>query len=310
MERLLGHAILARMITDHRQNPAGPQGIAKGRQRRGQPFQFLVDGNPDRLEEAGEIPRPRGGAEGTPDRVHEVVAGGKRGPLPAANDLAGQPRRPALIAPIAKPASQLLLGGGIQQVGSGGAVLPHPHVQLSAGAEAEPPGVLIELPGGDAKVQEDGVRPERRHRLERLGGGIGGLHDAEVRVGEPPPGNGDRVGVAIDAKHPGTPGEEGGGVTAITKGAIDDPLGAGKRLEDRLQQDRQVKRRGQGDLAGSGMHNTPPAEADGVLDLATAAGLTGLEPATSAVTVRHSNQAELQPLLHSREIYPVSPLVG
>ena len=26
-----------------------------------------------------------------------------------------------------------------------------------------------------------------------------------------------------------------------------------------------------------------------------ATGLTGLEPATSAVTVRHSNQAELQP---------------
>ena len=30
------------------------------------------------------------------------------------------------------------------------------------------------------------------------------------------------------------------------------------------------------------------------------AGLTGLEPATSGVTDRHSNQAELQPLLYSR----------
>src|SRR5690349_21658200 len=35
---------------------------------------------------------------------------------------------------------------------------------------------------------------------------------------------------------------------------------------------------------------------DGVARSTERAGLTGLEPATSAVTVRHSNQAELQPL--------------
>ena len=40
--------------------------------------------------------------------------------------------------------------------------------------------------------------------------------------------------------------------------------------------------------------NTPSARANGVPGI-PGAGLTGLEPATSAVTVRHSNQAELQP---------------
>ena len=38
-----------------------------------------------------------------------------------------------------------------------------------------------------------------------------------------------------------------------------------------------------------------PVRQDGVRFVSGRAGLTGLEPATSAVTVRHSNQAELQP---------------
>src|SRR3954462_11837587 len=41
-------------------------------------------------------------------------------------------------------------------------------------------------------------------------------------------------------------------------------------------------------------HNTPSART-GCSFKQQRAGLTGLEPATSAVTVRHSNQAELQP---------------
>src|SRR5687768_6305959 len=46
--------------------------------------------------------------------------------------------------------------------------------------------------------------------------------------------------------------------------------------------------------------NTPSGR-DGVLRSTKRAGLTGLEPATSAVTVRHSNQAELQPQQQSAQ---------
>ena len=47
--------------------------------------------------------------------------------------------------------------------------------------------------------------------------------------------------------------------------------------------------------------NTTPRLLDGVPEQERA-GLTGLEPATSAVTVRHSNQAELQPPFGGRNI--------
>src|SRR5687767_2542776 len=46
-----------------------------------------------------------------------------------------------------------------------------------------------------------------------------------------------------------------------------------------------------------------PVRKDGVRFVSGRAGLTGLEPATSAVTVRHSNQAELQPPEGGRNIY-------
>jgi hypothetical protein len=53
---MLHDPVLAGMITDDRQRAARREGVAEGREHRVEPFEFSVDGNPERLEEPGELP--------------------------------------------------------------------------------------------------------------------------------------------------------------------------------------------------------------------------------------------------------------
>ncbi len=84
-------------------------------------------------------------------------------------------------------------------------------------------------------------------------------------------------------------------MTAVTHGGVHDAARPGRRGQDLGQQDRLVQRLGvAGGHGMAGKRKTHPVQ-ETECGTERTTGLTGLEPATSAVTVRHSNQAELQP---------------
>ena len=105
------------------------------------------------------------------------------------------------------------------------------------------------------------------------------------------------AGIAVDAQHLGARAPERLRVAAVAQGRVHRAARARGGGEHRREQDRDVDwDRGVGHVAAPGSKTKHPVRGDGVARSTEGAGLTGLEPATSAVTVRHSNQAELQPL--------------
>ena len=116
-------------------------------------------------------------------------------------------------------------------------------------------------------------------------------------VAQPPAAHGDGGGIAVDAQHLGARPPERLGVAAVAQGRVDRAARPGRRREHRSEQNRNVDgARGVGHVGRRERKRNTPSARDGVARSTEGAGLTGLEPATSAVTVRHSNQAELQPL--------------
>ena len=63
-ERSLHQPILARMITDHGKRSAGPERVTEGGQGAGESAEFVVDGDPDGLEDPGEIAGAAAGLRG------------------------------------------------------------------------------------------------------------------------------------------------------------------------------------------------------------------------------------------------------
>src|SRR5690606_17500635 len=126
--------------------------VPKGRQCRLEACELLVDRNPQGLEGAGKVSGARAGPEHCPDRVDDIIAGGKRRAPPAPDDLPRQRARPALVSILVQNLRQLGLRGGIEQVRRRRSPAAHPHVQHRTGTKGESPLELIELAGGYAEV--------------------------------------------------------------------------------------------------------------------------------------------------------------
>ena len=119
-EGVLHHPILARMIADDRQPPAGHQGVAERGQRARRARQLVVHRDPDRLEQPGEIRRARARAQHRADRVDQVVAGRERLARPGAARLPAPAAGARRSSPYsAKIRSQLARSASIEQVGGG-----------------------------------------------------------------------------------------------------------------------------------------------------------------------------------------------
>ncbi len=146
---MFDEAILARMITDHRQNARGAKRIPEGRERRAKSLEFVVDRNAERLKAAGEIGGPAPGTERGPDGVHQVIAGPEEVAFPPTYDFPGQSCRAGFIAVVPEDGGELREGGPMQEIRRG--LIPslprHPHVERDAGPKGEAALVGVELPG-------------------------------------------------------------------------------------------------------------------------------------------------------------------
>src|SRR6185437_7554262 len=107
--------------------------------------------------------------------------------------------------------------------------------------------------------------------------------------------------VPIDPEHRRPDGTQCRSVTAVAQGGVYRSRRPADGLQQRAEQNRSVIGGGHWASASAQTRkkNTPSGRTGCWADRA---GLTGLEPATSAVTVRHSNQAELQPLRRRENI--------
>ena len=98
------------MITDHREAPARREGVAERGKGARETAQFVIDGDPDRLEEPGEIAGPRSRPEHRPDGVHQVVADGERRMGRGAGPTCSrQPPRAPLVAIVGEDRGELRL---------------------------------------------------------------------------------------------------------------------------------------------------------------------------------------------------------
>lgn len=249
------------MITDHEQNSSRRQRVAETREGRLEHIQLPVDRDPDRLKEPGEVGRSAGRSQHGPDRLDQVVAGGQGLAVPPADDLPAKGAGAAFIAVLAEDVPQCLRGRRGEQIGRGGegAVGVHPHVERRAGPEREPPRVAIELPGGDAEVEQDEIGPELRHRGQGVRRGEVGLEIADPGRAQPGAGGGERLGILVDGQDLTAQCQERAAVAAEPYGRVHDTdcaAGAGD-LADRPQQDGLVEQhRIHG--GGSWKRNTPP----------------------------------------------------
>ena len=77
MKELLDDAILARMITDHRQNSARLERLQERGQGARQAIQFVVHRDSHRLEQPGKVAGAGGGPQGSANGIDQVLADGK-----------------------------------------------------------------------------------------------------------------------------------------------------------------------------------------------------------------------------------------
>src|SRR5690349_2090063 len=122
------------------------------------------------------------------------------------------------------------------------------------------------------------------------------------RLAQTLPGKRDGLRVPVDPEHLGAATQQHGGMATISQGGIHSAASPVRGRLHRLQQNRDVVGRCLIRHRGLRDETQTPSGGRGARRSSKRAGLTGLEPATSAVTVRHSNQAELQPQNGGRNI--------
>src|SRR5207249_3766407 len=213
------------------------------------------------------------------------------GPPAAADHGAGEGRGAPLVGPVAEGGREIVLGPGVEHVRRRRA-LPrrHAHVEGRPGTKGKAAVRRIDLVRGESQVEEHPIR------VEGLNGGEGGrgpegreevFHVRRAQLGA---GGGERRGVTIESEDAGAGRAQQRGVPAAADGAGED--GYVKGGCDRLlvpsapENDDGPACRGR---RSRGLHPATRVQA----------GLTGLEPATSGVTDRHSNQLSYSPLRRS-----------
>ncbi len=159
-------------------------------------------------------------------------------------DLAGE----ALLAVRLEDALQLVLAGGVEDVGGRGPVarLVHPHVEWRVGAVTEAAVELIELQAGDAEVEQHRVRGAGQDVGDL---GVDGVHafEAVTEAGEAFTGQTQGLGVTVDPDGAGLAEalEHGLGVATHAEGGVDvESAGAlergGESVEDLGEHDGHV----------------------------------------------------------------------
>ncbi len=224
---------------------------------------FVVDEHPQGLKRAGgRVQAVRGlllaafvvGEGHALDVEDQLDQGGdaaKGFALALFDDAASQETVIRLIGEVTQGVGEGFFGEGIEQVGGGvRAALVHPHVERAVVAVAHAAGRVVDLHTGEAQVCEDDVEALRgglghyfsqpgEVAAEKLHRHIGALFD-EPFLGAFQL---DAVDIEPDelAGRADAPGE-GGGMSAITQGAVgDDAAGAGVQiLEDFGDHDRHV----------------------------------------------------------------------
>ncbi len=261
---MFDEAIFARMITDHRQNAGGEKRIPEGRESRTKSLEFIIDRDADGLEAAGKVGRPAPRAEGGPDGVHQVITDPEGVVSSPTDDVAGQSGGPRLVAIVPENRGEVRHGGVVQQIRRRGAPSPprHPHVERNTGPKGEPTQIGVELPGGDAEVEENEVGSELPDGGQRFGRGVVGLEQSETGVREPAADGGDRLGVLVDPEdgHPSL--QQRCGMPPESDSPVHHAGGGRGQIENLLPQDGKMGRRGRvrgGHEGTSPRRNTPPA---------------------------------------------------
>src|SRR6266511_3310355 len=198
-EGVLDDAILARVISDHRDAAAGDERGAQRRQRELELFELLVDHDPERLEQAREVGRPGACTPHLANRVHEIVARREGRAAPAPHDHPAELPRARLVGELPERLREALRGPGVEDVGGGHAPpRRHAHVERRRRTKGKPAGVRIELVGRDAQVQQDAVGAERLDGAEHLGRAERADGVADPLLTESRARGGERLRVAVD----------------------------------------------------------------------------------------------------------------
>ena len=279
------------MIAYHRKHPTGGEYVSVGRQGRRKLLELLVQGDSHGLKHAGEHPRSSTRTEHFANRVHQVVTHPERFPDPATRYRAGQGGSPPFVSVVPEGLGELRDVDGIEVIRSRPTARVHPHVQGDIAAEREPAGVIVELVRGDTQVEQDEVRPESLDGRDDVGLSKGANVRLDLR--EPFAHAGDRPRIPIEGQHIDAARREAARMTSPTHREVGGAAGILGEAENFFCQHR-LMITSHGAPMQSGPGGSPPGP---VIHswFGRQAGLTGLEPAASGVTDRHSNQLSYSP---------------
>ena len=218
------------MVGLHHDPASDRDGADRSRHGPPQHGQLVVDLHPQGLERPlGGV--PAGATSGSRDlgveQLDECCRGGEGLGLTAPDDRAGDLAGELLLAVVAQDPGEVTGAVGVQDVrGAGAGRLVHPHVEGRVDRVGEASLGDVELHRGDAEVEEHCVDRGQALFQEYLGDlVVDGVDRGEAITegGEPLPGEGESVGVTVDADDPrrGAAAENRFGVSAETQGGVD-----------------------------------------------------------------------------------------
>ena len=120
---------------------------------------LVIHGDSKRLEQTREISRPGARPQRAANGTDEVVADGERPRRTTPNNFASEAVRSAFVPIFAKDCCERVLVESIEQLGRGrnvgrGAAI-HAHVEWRVLAESEAARRIVDLMGGDPKVEQN-----------------------------------------------------------------------------------------------------------------------------------------------------------
>ena len=153
-----------------------------------------------------DVPGVKLAGNGPFDQSGQLVGADQRLPAPKIHHRRRNPPGLPLLPEVIKNIGQILFRQLVEQVGRGRSpARVHPHVQRSAGAEAEAPGRGIQLQGGNPKVEQDPIhRCDPQFAQGFSHGGKIPMADGQpfAEWGQPLPGQSQGLSVTIEAQHP------------------------------------------------------------------------------------------------------------
>ena len=247
LKAIFHHRVLQRVEGDDGQATTHIQAIEGGVQRRGQAIQLAIDGDAQRLKHpTGGVAVAAGrGGHRTADDVCQLQGGFNGGFFAFPHDGAGDGTGELLLAVAPEDVGQLPLVQRSHQIGGGGPLLTHPHIQRGVVMVRKTALGCVQLVRRHADVQQNAVHPVDAQLVQRLTHMHKiGLHQRGGQALQTGTCRGDGVGVLIQ-RDQATRGETRGdqiGVSASSGRAIQvDAVGSdAQRLNGLLRQHREV----------------------------------------------------------------------